>query len=360
MEHLKRQCEPHLVETVKGSVEALCTKIYTLSMEHVKKIRDRHVLLLKENGLNDPMPAVPPGHRKEEICSPIQFALPPIRLPVVDYQFERDHINLKYTYPTAQAPDTHTLNMTHLQKLVSCNEAWIFAANSSSFPSHQQEQLYRYNCDDNFSLFIPRLYCMLKRYSTFLGNYSPVQQESEESQTSIPASVFNCLNVHFGVTFECFASPLNCYFRQYCSAFGDTDSYYGSRGWVELRCGWRESCLLWQHFSPFLDFFPTRGSFQANPPYSEELVDATLQHIDRLLSDSSYPLSFIVFLPEYKDRPLKCLPRIEDSPYKRKLLVVPAMEHEYRHGYQHVLQKWVELKWLERNVFNLFSTTDLR
>lgn len=116
---MKRQCEPHLVETVKGSVEALCTKIYTLSMEHVKKIRDRHVQLLKENGLNDPMPAVPPGHRKEEICSPTQFALPPIRLPVVDYQFERDHINVKYTYPTAQTPDTHTLNMTHLQKLVS-------------------------------------------------------------------------------------------------------------------------------------------------------------------------------------------------------------------------------------------------
>lgn len=119
LDHLKRQCEPHLVETVKGSVETLCTKIYTLSVEHVKKIRERHVQLLKENGLNDPMPAVPPGHRKEEICTPIQFALPPIRLPVVDYQFERDHINLKYTYPSIQSPDTHTLNMTHLQKLVS-------------------------------------------------------------------------------------------------------------------------------------------------------------------------------------------------------------------------------------------------
>lgn len=122
LEHLKRQCEPHLVETVKGSVEALCTKVYTLSVEHVKKIRERHVLLLKENGLNDPMPAVPPGHRKEEICTPIQFALPPIRLPVVDYQFERDHINVKYTHPTVQTPDTHTLNMTHLQKLVSLIE----------------------------------------------------------------------------------------------------------------------------------------------------------------------------------------------------------------------------------------------
>lgn len=129
LEHLKRQCEPHLVETVKSSVEALCTKIYTLSMEHVKKIRERHVLLLKENGLNDPTPAVPPGHRKEEICSPIQFALPPIRLPVVDYQFERDHINLKYTFPSAQSPDTHTLNMTHLQKLVSLKKSSSVNAN---------------------------------------------------------------------------------------------------------------------------------------------------------------------------------------------------------------------------------------
>lgn len=119
LEHLKRQCEPHLVEIVKGSVEALCTKINTLSEEHVKKIRERHVQLLKENGLNDPTPPLPPSHRKEEICSPVQFALPPIRLPVVDYQFERDHINVKYVQPGTQQPDTHTLNMTHLQKLVS-------------------------------------------------------------------------------------------------------------------------------------------------------------------------------------------------------------------------------------------------
>lgn len=118
LEHLKRQCEPHLIETVKSNVEALCVKVYHLSVEHVKKIRDRHVLLLKENGLNDPTPVLPPSLRKEEICSPIQFALPPIRLPVVDYQFERDHINVKYTFPSAQTPDTHTLNMTHLQKLV--------------------------------------------------------------------------------------------------------------------------------------------------------------------------------------------------------------------------------------------------
>ena len=49
-------------------------------------------------------------------------------------------------------------------------------------------------------------------------------------QAALPLTVLECLQKHFGVTFELFASPLNCYFRQYCSAFPDTDGYFGSRG----------------------------------------------------------------------------------------------------------------------------------
>ena len=84
------------------------------------------------------------------------------------------------------------------------------------------------------------------------------------------------------MTFECFASPFNCYFRQYCSAFGDIDSYFGSRG-------------------PILDFKPHCGSFEANPPFCEELMDAVVTHFERLLEDSLEPLSFMVFLPEWRD-----------------------------------------------------------
>lgn len=51
-------------------------------------------------------------------------------------------------------------------------------------------------------------------------------------QGALSVSVFECLHRVFGVTFECFASPLNCYFKQYCSAFEDTDGYFGSRGYV--------------------------------------------------------------------------------------------------------------------------------
>lgn len=49
--HLKRQCQPHLTEAAKSSVEGICIKMNNLSVEYAKKIRDKHNELLKENGL---------------------------------------------------------------------------------------------------------------------------------------------------------------------------------------------------------------------------------------------------------------------------------------------------------------------
>ena len=49
--HLKRQCQPHLTEAARSSVEGICVKMNNLSSEYAKKIRDRHNELLKENGL---------------------------------------------------------------------------------------------------------------------------------------------------------------------------------------------------------------------------------------------------------------------------------------------------------------------
>lgn len=49
--------------------------------------------------------------------------------------------------------------------------------------------------------------------------------------------------------------------------------------------------------------------------------------------------SFIVFLPELKEPILPYMSRIDESHFKRKLVIVPGMVHEYRHGYQHVLPK---------------------
>jgi hypothetical protein len=52
MYSFQRQCQPHLTETVKESVEGICLKIYHLSADYAKKIKEKHSEVLKENGIS--------------------------------------------------------------------------------------------------------------------------------------------------------------------------------------------------------------------------------------------------------------------------------------------------------------------
>lgn len=68
-------------------------------------------------------------------------------------------------------------------------------------------------------------------------------------------------------------------------------------------------------------------------------MDATIVHIEKLLEDTLEPLSFIVFLPEWREPAPPALLKLEASRWKRRQLIVPALEHEYRHGFQHIIPK---------------------
>ncbi|KAF2351293.1 WW domain [Trinorchestia longiramus] len=289
--HLKRQCQPHLMEASKQNVEGICTKIYNLSVEYAKKIREKHLQILEENNIREAgVPAVS-GLRKVW-CYPVQFTTPSPRPPNIEFLQDKDTTCLRFNGEALR------INTMYFQKL---------------------EHLYRYNCFDDrkFELFIPRVWCLLKRYQTFLGS-NP--NEGYGTQAGLPVTVMECLNKQFGVTFECFASPLNCYFKQYCSAFPDTDSHFGSRG-------------------PILDFKPVCGSFEANPPFCEELMEATVRHMEKLLSESHEALSFIVFMPEWREPAPSALLHLEASKFNRKQIVLLPAEHEYRHGFQYMMTK---------------------
>lgn len=49
--HLKQQCQPHITEAAKSSVEAICSKIYHLSCEYAKKIHQKNQEVMTDNGL---------------------------------------------------------------------------------------------------------------------------------------------------------------------------------------------------------------------------------------------------------------------------------------------------------------------
>ncbi|XP_058033591.1 mRNA (2'-O-methyladenosine-N(6)-)-methyltransferase [Ahaetulla prasina] len=291
LEHLRKQCGPHVAAAAKDSVEGICSKIYHISLEYVKRIREKHLAILKEHSISAEVE--PPDVQDRLVyCYPVRLTVPSPPLPSVEMHVESSLVCVRYK------GEVQKVSRSYFSKL------WL---------------LYRYSCidDSGFEHFLPRVWCLLRRYQMMfgLGLY-----EGTGLQGALPVHVFEALYKLFGVSFECFASPLNCYFKQYCSAFPDTDGYFGSRG-------------------PCLDFFPISGSFQANPPFCEELMDVMVTHFEKLLEASSEPLSFIVFIPEWRDPPPTALTRMEQSRFKRQQLVLPAFDHEYRSGSQHLCKK---------------------
>uniref|UniRef100_A0A3B5MHG6 WW domain-containing protein n=1 Tax=Xiphophorus couchianus TaxID=32473 RepID=A0A3B5MHG6_9TELE len=268
LEHLRQQCGPHVTAVAKDSVEGICSKIYQLSAEYSRRLRQTHLSLLQ----------------RLVYCYPVRLSIPTPALPRVELHFENDVACLRFRGEMVK------VNRGHFSKL--------------------QELLYRYSCidDPRFEKFLARVWCLLKRYQQVM--FGSGANEGSGLQGALPVAVFETLNRQFGVTFECFASPLNCYFKQFCSAFPDIDGFFGSR--------------------------PVSGSFEANPPFCEELMDAMVTHFEELLDRSSEPLSFIVFVPEWRDPVTPALTRMEASRFLRHQLNVPAYEHEYRSGSQHI------------------------
>ncbi|KAK2494697.1 hypothetical protein MC885_005398 [Smutsia gigantea] len=212
-------------EDYMDSVEGICSKIYHISLEYVKRIREKHLAILKENNIPEEVEA-PEVEPRLVYCYPVRLAVSAPPMPSVEMHMENNVVCIRYKGEMVK------VSRNYFSKL------WL---------------LYRYSCIDDsaFERFLPRVWCLLRRYQV-RGKGSPGGSGEAELQTltvatlqmmfgvglyegtglqgSLPVHVFEALHRLFSVSFECFASPLNCYFRQYCSAFPDTDGYFGSRG----------------------------------------------------------------------------------------------------------------------------------
>jgi phosphorylated CTD-interacting factor 1 len=105
--------------------------------------------------------------------------------------------------------------------------------------------------------FKDSVFCLLARYSAMQGAH----YKAGAMQAAIPSQCFAALRDEFDVSLELCASPFNCHFRRYCSAFLDTDGAFGSLG----------DCF---------QFHPTEGSFEANPPFDPELIARLVGHLE--------------------------------------------------------------------------------
>jgi len=162
----------------------------------------------------------------------------------------------------------------------------------------------------NFDSFDESLYALLCRYDMLQG---------AGLQAGVPGRVMDTLLLHFDCRMECFASPLNCRYEHFASAF-DLDRQFGSYG-------------------SFFDlddefFFTDGGCFEANPPFCEGVMNALDDRIRQLLKKSPKPLMFIVFVPAWKDSHAYKEGLLK-NPFLEKHVLLPSGKHYYAEGTQH-------------------------
>lgn len=145
--------------------------------------------------------------------------------------------------------------------------------------------------------------------------------DGEGYHGSVTPATFDALRTHCGVRAECFASPLNCTLTDYWSAFGTTvDGPFGSLG---------------SFFEPATSayFCSQGGAFEANPPFLEEHMLAMALAFEIYLTQCTKPLSFVVFVPQWRDSPYFEL--LTQSSFKRAHFDAQKGQHQYLRGFNH-------------------------
>ncbi|CAE7853964.1 pcif1 [Symbiodinium microadriaticum] len=131
-------------------------------------------------------------------------------------------------------------------------------------------------------------------------------------QLALPSAAWRVLQEDFAVQAECFASPLNCWFPNYCSAFPDCDRCFGSMG-------------------SFSSFNPRRGCFEANPPFAPAVIAGMKKHMHSLLAATEEPLSFVIAIASWENPEVAALRK---SPFARGHILVPRDEQVWLDGLQ--------------------------
>lgn len=205
----------------------------------------------------------------------------------------------RHSLDVMYGPELLKLTPAHLQKLRTLYEGASCDASPGAVAPVDE------------AAFNNALYCMLARYHALQGH---------GYQAALCEHAFEVLRERFGVTFECFASPLNCRYGRYCSAFPDTDSVFGSVG-------------------SFFSFKPTTGCYEVNPPFVEEVMLATVRHMDALLQpagSSRLPLAFVVIVPGWTES--GTWRQLSASPFLQASWLVSKADHGFCDGAQHQRQ----------------------
>ncbi|ETO72570.1 hypothetical protein F441_11231 [Phytophthora nicotianae CJ01A1] len=169
--------------------------------------------------------------------------------------------------------------------------------------------------------FESALFCLLLRYDSLDGG---------GFQAALNEECFDMLLKEFDCKMECFASPLNCRYSRFCSAFLDTDFAFGSVG-------------------SFFDFSPRSGCFEANPPFIPKVIKRMADHMTALLNAADGPLAFIVIIPAWQET--EGWQQLNASRFNQRHLLIPQKQHGYCEGKQQIRKTRWRIASFDTSVF---------
>ncbi|KAF0694224.1 Aste57867_14883 [Aphanomyces stellatus] len=171
------------------------------------------------------------------------------------------------------------------------------------------------------SQFPDFLFCILLRYESLDGG---------GFQAALNEECFDVLLTHFDAKMECFASPFNCRYGRFCSAFLDTDMVFGSYG-------------------SFFDFRPASGCFEANPPFVPSLIAKMAEHMTDCLTKAAKPLAFIIIIPAWEHT--EGWQQLRNSSFNKHYLLISQKHHGYCEGKQQMRPTRYRIASFDTSVF---------
>ncbi len=161
-----------------------------------------------------------------------------------------------------------------------------------------------------------RMFIMCLRYSSLFG------RSDKSFHAAAKPATFAALTASLGVTQELYAQPFNCNFDRFCSPFPDTDVFFGSVGRMQ------------DFVNANLHTEPLSGSYEVGPPYTEEVMDSMIDQLMSVLRTTTEPLSFVVFVPDWRTPLQKCQRIMEDpaNAFVRGQLSLEPLTYEYVDG----------------------------
>ena len=104
---------------------------------------------------------------------------------------------------------------------------------------------------------------------------------SNNHQLGVKPDIMHKMKKDYNLSYECFASSINCTFNHYCSVYYDVERFFGS-------------------FGSFFNLTPISGTFGLNPPYQKEIIETSiikaLGHLEDADKEGSV-LTFIITIP---------------------------------------------------------------